>query len=121
MVIRKFKYTPEDVDCQYCTEFIHGRCRAQKCSWMKERVEAGVITYQEAVREAFDERSPYRFRVQFVLSFYNKFFWKDEAHFQRFERLQAILGYYKKRNTDAYYAALYPCRRLLCAGFEIAG
>lgn len=107
MVIRKFKYTPEDVDCQFCTEFIHGRCRAQKCPWMKERVEAGVITYQEAVREAFDERSPYRFRVQFVLSFYNKFFWKDEAHFQRFERLQAILGYYKKRNTDAYYAALY--------------
>lgn len=55
MVIRKFKYTPEDVDCQYCTEFIHGRCRAQKCSWMKERVEAGVITYQEAVRKRLGE------------------------------------------------------------------
>jgi len=107
MVIRNFKYTPEDVDCRYCTEFIRGRCRAPKCSWVKERVEAGVLSYQEAVHEAFDERSPIRFRVQLVLSFYDKSFFKDEAHLRRFERLQAILGYYKKRNTEAYYAALY--------------
>ena len=42
MVIRNFKYTAEDVDCQSCTEFRHGRCRAQKCPWLKERIEAGV-------------------------------------------------------------------------------
>ena len=107
MVIRNFKFTPEDVDCRYCTEFIRGRCRAPKCSWVKERVEAGVLSYREAVNEAFDERSPIRFRVQLVLSFYDKSFFKDEAHLRRFERLQAILGYYKKRNTKAYYPALY--------------
>lgn len=42
MVIRNFKYTAEDVDCRYCTEFRHGQCRAQKCPWLKERIEAGV-------------------------------------------------------------------------------
>ncbi len=107
MKIRDFKYTPEDVDCRYCTEFRHGRCGVQRCSWMKERVEAGVVTYQQAVRETFEKRSPLQFRIQFILGFYNKFFWKNEEHYRRFERLQAILGYYKKRNTFAYYAALF--------------
>lgn len=107
MVIRNFKYTAEDVDCQYCTEYRHGKCRAKKCPWMKERVEAGVVSYQKAVEETFDKRSPLQFRIKFALGFYNKFFWKNEEHFRRFERLQAILGYYKRRDTDAYYAALF--------------
>ena len=107
MIIRDFKYTPEDVDCRYCTEFRHGRCGAKKCSWMKERVEAGVVSYHQAVKETFDKRSPFQFRIQFILNFYNKFFWKNEAHYRRFERLQAVLGYYKKRNTFAYYSALF--------------
>lgn len=42
MIIRNYKYTPEDVDCRYCTEFIHNRCRASKCPWLNERIEAGV-------------------------------------------------------------------------------
>ena len=46
MVIRNFKYTAEDVDCQYCTEFRHGRCQVQKCPWLKERIEAGVNHFQ---------------------------------------------------------------------------
>lgn len=107
MVIRNFKYTPEDVDCRYCAEFIRGRCRAAKCSWVRERVEAGVLSYREAVNEALDERSPIRFRVQLILSLYDKSFFKDEAHLRRFERLKVALGYYKKRNTEAFYAVLY--------------
>lgn len=107
MVIRDFKYTPEDVDCRYCTEFIRGRCRAAKCPWVNERVEAGVLSYQEAIKEAFEELSPIRLRIKVVLGFYNKSFWKNEAHFDRFQRLQATLGYYKKRNTNAYYAVLF--------------
>lgn len=107
MVIRDFKYTAEDVDCQYCTEFRHGRCSARRCPWMKERVEAGVVSYQKAVEAAFEERSPLQFRIKFVLGFYNKLFWQNEAHYKRFEWLQAALGYYKKRNTDAFYAALF--------------
>lgn len=46
MHIRDYKYTAEDVDCRYCTEFRHGRCRAIKCPWLNERIEAGVISYR---------------------------------------------------------------------------
>ena len=107
MIIRNYKYTPEDVDCRYCTEFIHNRCRASKCPWLNERIEAGVVSYQEAVRESFEEHSPLYARVRIILSFYDKSFWKDEAHFNRFQMAQAILGYYRKRNTNAYHSALF--------------
>ena len=107
MVIRNYRYTPEDVDCRYCTEFIHHRCKAIKCPWLNERIEAGVISYQEAVDESFIERSPLRMRIKIVIGFYDKSFWKDEAHFRRFQRAQAVLGYYRRRNTNAYYAALF--------------
>ena len=44
MHIRDYKYTAEDVDCRYCTEFRHGRCGAIKCPWLNERIEAGVVS-----------------------------------------------------------------------------
>ena len=72
MVIRNFKYTAEDVDCQYCTEFRHGRCRAQKCPWLKERIEAGVLSYREAVNEAFADPSPLQTRIKIVLRHYER-------------------------------------------------
>ncbi|MEE0962740.1 MAG: hypothetical protein U0L73_00800, partial [Ruminococcus bromii] len=107
MVIRNFKYTAEDVDCQYCTEFRHGRCQVQKCHWLKERIEAGVLSYREAVNEAFTDPSPLQARIKIVLRHYKKSFWRDKIHAQRFDRMQAILGYYQERNTNAFYAALF--------------
>ena len=107
MLTQNFTYTPEDVDCRYCTKFIHNRCRAIKCPWLDERIDAGVVSYQEAVDESFTEHSPLRMRIKIVIGFYDKSFWKDEAHFDRFQRAQAIFGYYKKRNSNAYYAALF--------------
>ena len=107
MVIRDFKYTPEDVDCRFCTEFAHGRCKATKCPWIKERIEAGVVSYHEAVNESFEERSPLRKRINVVLSFYDKSFWRNDKHFHRFQQADAALGFYKSRNTSEYYAALF--------------
>ncbi|MGI6195197.1 MAG: hypothetical protein ACOYIJ_07520 [Eubacteriales bacterium] len=106
MKIRDFKYTPEIVDCRYCTEFIRGRCRANGCPWMKERIEAGVASYHEALDETFMKMKPLRQRAKLV-SACSRTFWRDENHRQRFAVAQAIFGIYRKRNTPAYYAALY--------------
>lgn len=107
MHIRDYKYTAEDVDCRYCTEFRHGRCRAIKCPWLNERIEAGVISYHDAVNESFSSRSPLLRRIRLVLTFYDKSFWKDDDHFRRFQQAGAILGFYKSRNTSEYYSALF--------------
>ena len=110
MHIRDYKYTAEDVDCRYCTEFHHGRCGAIKCPWLNERIEAGVISYHDAVNESFSSRSPLLRRIRLVLTFYDKSFWKDDDHFRRFQQADAILGFYKSRNTNEYY---WPCFFLL--------
>lgn len=107
MVIRDFKYTAEDVDCQYCLHYHYGRCCSKKCVCFRERIEAGVVNYSEAIKETFDKDSPLRPRIEIVINFYNKLFWKDEAHFKRFQLMDAILGYYKRRNTSEYYASLF--------------
>lgn len=90
MHIRDYKYTAEDVDCRYCTEFRHGRCRAIKCPWLNERIEAGVISYHDAVNESFSSRSPLLRRIRLVLTFYDKSFWKDDDHFRRFQQADAM-------------------------------
>ena len=47
MYINTFKYTPADVDCKLCTEYVKKfGCTACGCPWMAERIEAGVVTMQ---------------------------------------------------------------------------
>jgi hypothetical protein len=107
MYIRDYKYTPEDVDCHYCVHFVRNRCGVGKCPWLRERMEAGVVDYRQAIRETFTESSPQlrqRLHLVCVLPYQ---FWKDAAHFHRFQSAQAIFGYYRDRDTPNYYAALY--------------
>ena len=66
MVIRNYKYSPEDVDCRYCTESEDGCCKLSSCPWLKERIEAGVVSYHEAVKESFSEHSPLSKRINIV-------------------------------------------------------
>lgn len=55
MYINTFKYTPADVDCKLCTEYVKKfGCTACGCPWMAERIEAGVVGYS-GYRQARDE------------------------------------------------------------------
>lgn len=41
MYINTFKYTPKDVSCQLCTEYVKKLgCTALCCPWLAERIEA---------------------------------------------------------------------------------
>ena len=40
MYINTFKYTPKDVSCQLCTEYVKKLgCTALRCPWLAERIE----------------------------------------------------------------------------------
>ena len=59
MYINTFKYSPKDVSCQLCTEYVKKLgCTALRCPWLAERIEAGVVGYREAVLETFPPRPP---------------------------------------------------------------
>ena len=45
MILCRFRYRPEDVDCKNCTEYRKKRDAPQVCPWLEERAEAGVVTY----------------------------------------------------------------------------
>ena len=50
MYINTFKYTPKDVSCQLCTEYVKKLgCTALRCPWLAERIEAGVVGYPAAL------------------------------------------------------------------------
>ena len=39
MYINTFKYTPKDVSCQLCTEYVKKLgCTALRCPWLAERI-----------------------------------------------------------------------------------
>lgn len=53
MYINTFKYTPKDVSCQLCTEYVKKLgCTALRCPWLAERIEAGVVGYRARTRFA---------------------------------------------------------------------
>lgn len=61
MYINTFKYTPEDVDCKLCTEYVKKfGCTACGCPWMAERIEAGVVSYAEVVRQTLRRSRSFR-------------------------------------------------------------
>ncbi len=62
MYINTFKYTPKDVSCQLCTEYVKKLgCTALRCPWLAERIEAGVVGYREAVLETFPPGADQRY------------------------------------------------------------
>ena len=49
-----FRYTPEDVACEYCQNYDRKHpCRLCECTCLEERIEAGVLELNEFVRDCF--------------------------------------------------------------------
>lgn len=49
-----FRYTPEDVACEYCQNYDRKHpCRLCECTCLEERIEAGVLEMNEFVRDCF--------------------------------------------------------------------
>ena len=109
MHIRSFRYTPEMVDCRYCTEYARKppRCKLPRCPWIAERIEAGVVGYREAVFFCFRNNHKLRERLSSLVKCFPNSLWLNQAHQERMEHLKAVLHYSKKRNTPEWYAALY--------------
>ena len=56
MYINTFKYTPKDVSCQLCTEYVKKLgCTALRCPWLAERIEAGVVGYHALLQAVWNK------------------------------------------------------------------
>ena len=104
-----FKYKMEDVECKYCTEYDKkkGGCTRKGCPWLMERIEAGAVGYEEALLESFSRNPLLENKLRTAVRLFRGSLWLDEGHRQRMEALKAREGYRPKRDTPAYYAAMY--------------
>lgn len=108
MFINTFRYKPEDVDCNLCTEYKSKTgCTACGCPWLAERIEAGVVSYNDAVTETFSGHKALCWRLSLLMRLFPGTLWLNEAHRQRMEWTKARLGYRRHRDTPALYAAMY--------------
>ena len=143
MYINTFKYTPKDVNCQLCTEYVkklgctsssqsplvsvsadgenYDRSLAPplptksatlrgpqtSCPWLAERIEAGVVGYREAVLETFPHERRLFQRLNLLIKHYPGRLWSNEQHERRMQYQCAVQGYRRRRDTNAYYAAMY--------------
>ena len=108
MYINTFKYTPKDVSCQLCTEYVKKLgCTALRCPWLAERIEAGVVGYREAVLETFPHERRLFQRMNLLIKHYPGSLWSNEQHERRMQYQCAVQGYRRRRDTNAYYAAMY--------------
>lgn len=108
MYINTFKYTHKDVSCQLCTEYVKKLgCTALRCPWLAERIEAGVVGYREAVLETFSHERRLFQRLNLLIKHYPGSLWSNEQHERRMQYQCAVQGYRRRRDTNAYYAAMY--------------
>lgn len=102
--INTFKYTPKDVSCQLCTEYVKKLgCTALRCPWLAERIEAGVVGYREAVLETFPHERRLFQRLKLLIKHYPGSLWSNEQHERRMQYQCAVQGYRRRRDTNAYY------------------
>ncbi len=107
MNLKTHEYTPDDVECGYCTEFSKKTgCKAGSCKYLAERIQAGVLTYQDAVMSMHPQKDGVSQRLQEVAANPSGF-WMDEAHHRRMRDVDATMGFIRKRNTPRYYAIMY--------------
>ena len=118
MYINTFKYTPKDVSCQLCTEYVKKLgCTALRCPWLAERIEAGVVGYREAVMETFPRDRRLSSRLNLLIKHYPGSLWSNEQHERRMQYQCAVQGYRRRRDTNAYYGNGWPGIRVRwCTG-----
>ena len=106
MKIRDNPYTPEDVDCGFCALYHPEEGQTTGCCpFLRERLEAGVVGYQEAVREAIKPDLLLRRRLNRLVTAYPGAFWVSPEHKRRMEWTKAVNRY--RPNANEYYAAMY--------------
>lgn len=101
MYINTFKYTPKDVSCQLCTEYVKKLgCTALRCPWLAERIEAGVVGYREAVMETFPRDRRLSSRLNLLIKHYPGSLWSNEQHERRMQYQCAVQGYTREVYPD---------------------
>ena len=86
MFVCTFRYRPKHVACYLCTEYKQKQgCTLPVCPWLAERIEAGVVGYQEAVMATIPRNRLLAPRLRALVASFPGSLWKDGTHKERME------------------------------------
>ena len=54
MILSRFCYKPEDVDCRYCLHYRRRSCQVRTCPYIAERLKSGAIEYLDLILNISD-------------------------------------------------------------------
>lgn len=110
MILCRFRYRPEDVDCKNCTEYRKKHDAPQVCPWLEERAEAGVVTYAVLAFEFYERwmDGPFGERIRKVLSGKRTVTYYNEGHAARLQVYSTYLTiHWKGGDRNHRLAAMY--------------
>lgn len=61
-VLKIEKYTPEEVDCEYCTCFTGQPCPLSECKYLMERASAGTVGLRHLIADCFQPKRTAKLR-----------------------------------------------------------
>lgn len=90
VVLCRFRYRPQDVECRLCTQYQRRNCAVPACPWLRERLKAGTAAYGELVAACFREldHQPLKRRIAAVTHGKTRLSCTGPEHRQRFEQWQ---------------------------------
>ena len=101
-----FHYTPKDVACEYCQNYVRKHpCRLCECTCLEERIEAGVLELNEFVRDCFALSMGPQFRKRMHQQFRERKpqFFLSDAHRRRWTHWRERCWRLSDRNKAALF------------------
>ena len=101
-----FRYSAEDVRCDYCTNFVRKRpCSLSECICLEERIEAGAVDLPALVQECFGPEliRPLQARLRNGLDRQAFRFFLGDAHRERWTHWRGRLCRISLRNAAALF------------------
>lgn len=101
-----FRYTPEDVACEYCQNYVRKHpCRLCECTCLEERIEAGVLELNAFMRDCFTPSMGPQFRKRMHQQFRERKpqFFLSDAHRRRWTHWRERCWRLSDRNKAALF------------------
>ena len=101
-----FRYTPEDVACEYCQNYVRKHpCRLCECTCLEERIEVGVLELNSFVRDCFAPSMGSQLRKRMRQQFREKKaqFFLSDAHRRRWTHWRECCWRLSDRNKAALF------------------
>ena len=77
MILSRFCYKPEDVDCRYCLHYRRRSCQVRTCPYIAERLKSGAIEYLDLILEYFGHIPEHtQYDTQSLAKFAFSMFWR---------------------------------------------